>query len=400
MFRILSLCLVAAAAGAEPATISLTPQELPAPIEVTARELWRVGAADDDLLLGVVVGALVDPDGNVYLLDSQLSEIQVFDAEGIHVRTIGREGEGPGEFRRAGGMFFVGENLCVAQRFPGRLVLLTLDGEPAGDFQVEGVAGMGGVQIGQSAGDKLVFSRASGRRDGDAFVMLRTLASHDARGKQLAVLGEAERRVSPTDTMIREGEMQQYEDNWALLADGRVAIGADPDHYDLAFHEIDGSPVARVRVEHPLLARTAAEKEQMRAGFAMFGGPRGRGGRGNANAPQVELRDQHPVFAKLDRGPDGKLWVLTARGARPSAKGVLAQFDVFESNGQLARRVLLRAEGSATEDGIFFGPDRMILVRGYRDALRAQFGQAAVDEAEPELESEPIEIVVYGVSGR
>jgi hypothetical protein len=154
-----------------------------------------------------------------------------------------------------------------------------------------------------------------------------------------------------------------------------------------------------VQIEHPLLARTAAEKEQMRAGFVMFGGPRGRGGRGAGNPPQVELRDQHPVFAKLDRGPDGKLWVLTARGARPSAKGALAQYDVFESGGQLARRVLLRAEGSATEDGIFFGPKRMIVVRGYRDALRAQFGQSSQEEDDSDLESEPLEVVVYEIPG-
>ena len=399
MFRVVLICLAAAAAFAEPATISLTSQQLPAPAEVAPTELWRIGGADDDLLLGVIVAVLVDEDGNVYLLDAQLSEIQVFDPQGMHVRTIGREGEGPGEFRRAGGMFFVGENLCVAQRFPGRLVLFTRAGDPAGDFEVEGVAGMGGVQVGQSNGDKLVFSRASGRRDGEAFVMVRTLATHDARGKQIAVLGESERRVSPTDTMFREGDMQAYEDNWALLPDGRVALGAEADHYRIGFYDLDGSLSAQVQIEHPLLARTAAEKEQLRAGFVMFGGPRGRGGRGAGNPPQVELRDQHPVFAKLDRGPDGRLWVLTARGARPAAKGALAQFDVFESSGQLARRVLLRAEGSATEDGIFFGPKRMIVVRGYRDALRAQFGQSSQEEDDSELESEPLEVVVYEIPG-
>ena len=47
-----------------------------------------------------------DADGNVYLLDGQISEIQVFDPEGELLRTIGRQGEGPGEFQNGADMFW------------------------------------------------------------------------------------------------------------------------------------------------------------------------------------------------------------------------------------------------------------------------------------------------------
>ena len=40
-----------------------------------------------------------DDDGNIYLLDSQLSEVKVFSPDGEPLKTLSREGDGPGEFR-------------------------------------------------------------------------------------------------------------------------------------------------------------------------------------------------------------------------------------------------------------------------------------------------------------
>ncbi|UCG86905.1 MAG: 6-bladed beta-propeller [Gemmatimonadota bacterium] len=50
-------------------------------------------------LFGNVGSVEVDPEGRVWVLDDQALEIRVFDREGRYVRTVGREGGGPGEFR-------------------------------------------------------------------------------------------------------------------------------------------------------------------------------------------------------------------------------------------------------------------------------------------------------------
>ena len=70
-------------------------------------ELWRIGGdTDDDAeFFGVLSQITTDEAGNVYLLDRQLTEVKVFSPDGEYLNTIGREGEGPGEFRRPSDLF-------------------------------------------------------------------------------------------------------------------------------------------------------------------------------------------------------------------------------------------------------------------------------------------------------
>lgn len=68
--------------------------------EVTLKpqELWRIGGDTDaeGEFFGVINQVTTDSDGNIYLLDLQLNEIKIFSPDGTYIRTIGREGEGPG----------------------------------------------------------------------------------------------------------------------------------------------------------------------------------------------------------------------------------------------------------------------------------------------------------------
>ena len=55
-------------------------------------------------LFGDVRDIEVDSLGRIYVLDSQAGEIRVFEANGTHLRTIARRGEGPGELQGPTGM--------------------------------------------------------------------------------------------------------------------------------------------------------------------------------------------------------------------------------------------------------------------------------------------------------
>lgn len=74
--------------------------------------------ADDELLMGEIVGLAKDRHGNLYIADSDLLSIHQFDKNGVYQTSIGRDGEGPGEFRsligiehRNGSLYSLDRNL-------------------------------------------------------------------------------------------------------------------------------------------------------------------------------------------------------------------------------------------------------------------------------------------------
>ena len=59
---------------------------------------------DENYMFRRVSDIEVDVGGNIYVLDSRECRIQIYDKDGKYLKTIGRKGEGPGEFQRAGRM--------------------------------------------------------------------------------------------------------------------------------------------------------------------------------------------------------------------------------------------------------------------------------------------------------
>ncbi len=71
----------------------------------TLVEVLRIGSLDDTCdAFGRIMSLAVDGDGRIYVADSQASDIRLFSPEGECVRTFGRSGEGPGEFRLLAGI--------------------------------------------------------------------------------------------------------------------------------------------------------------------------------------------------------------------------------------------------------------------------------------------------------
>ena len=83
-------------------------------------EMFRLGSEDADSpeLFSLIPDLELDPFGRLWLIERQDQEIRIFDQAGAHVRTIGREGEGPGEFKNVAALLWApgGELWAVDQR--------------------------------------------------------------------------------------------------------------------------------------------------------------------------------------------------------------------------------------------------------------------------------------------
>ena len=371
-----------------------TGMESPATVEL--KELWRLGgeSESEDEFFGVITQIETDAKGNVYALDTQLSEVKVYDANGAFLRKLGREGEGPGEFRRPMDLLLLPDgNLGVMQVFPGKIVLIKPTGEPAGDFPLPAPEG-GGYQIlrgGRCSGKTLVLARQLQVIDqaNNSVTQKMSLDRCDLKGAITGTLVSFDRKLELANLVIDEKNFTTWEQGgrWDIGPDGRVYIATGGPNYEITVFKPDGSKDRVIERAYDRYKRNATETDEIRGIFEAF----------TRQAPnaKVAVNDYDPDISALYPRDDGSLWVLGSQGARKPPAGALGVFDVFDDQGRFVRQVTLKGQGNPRRDGYFFVGDRLYVVTGWLDALMAmQGGGEAQDD---KTEAEPMELICYRV---
>jgi len=391
-----------------------TPAPIPAPTEVIANaavpaggvrtlqleELWRRGSEDDEeIFFGLINQVVVDEDGNTYLLDGQLSQVPVFDPDGELINILSREGDGPGETRRPGDLLLTDDGrVGLVSGFPGRVVYVDRQGEPAGTLETGGDPSQGGFTLVRSAranGAHTVLGVSAAATDREAGTQKRTprVAIYDADGTMTHVLHEESYVIDFTERLFRESvQMELALRRISVGHDGRIYFAPNREDYRIDVFEADGTPVHSITRDYPVHKRSAEETEEWQKLFeasvsrAQF-------------PPDIELAPTAApidwVYGGLWARHDGTLWVRSSRATQDQPAGIMLTYDVFDHDGLFAEQVQFACPGHGTEDALFFaGPDRMILVCGFMDSVRATFG--GVDGYE-DVEAAPLEIVCYRV---
>jgi hypothetical protein len=370
------------------------PEEPPETISITLDEQWRRGGEDDDVLFGVVSQLVQDKEGNVYLLDGQLSEVQVLSPGGEHLRTIGREGEGPGEFRNASDMYLgPGGTLGVLQIFPGKIVMLETDGTPAGNFPLPG-SGDGGfnlIFVARATPDRVLVAGADQSQEAGKQVQINYLRSYDPDGNVIARFHDESNETRFGGMKFNEKTFSNFARRWALRKDGRVAAALDFDDYRIHVWNADGT-VNHI-IERPDFAPLERTEEQLERFQKLFDGVTSWN-----PGSSFEVSATHSAVNQLWYREDGTLWVLSSRGTFETADGVFASLDVYDEDGKYIRRVDLVMNGDPVEDGLFFGGDQVYLVTDLFSAFMANMG-GDVDEAEEEEQPEPVQIIAFSPKG-
>ena len=87
--------------------------------------------SDENLWFARVGHAARMSDGSIVAVDRGSNQIRVYDADGRHLRTMGRQGEGPGEFENGPFQMWVAaaDTIWAGDYFPWRFNLFSADGE-------------------------------------------------------------------------------------------------------------------------------------------------------------------------------------------------------------------------------------------------------------------------------
>jgi len=370
------------------------PEAAPDNVTIVPEELWRRGEEDDELFFGMPIQIVEDEAGNVYVLDSQVSEIVVFSPDGEHLRTIGREGEGPGEFRGANDMFIRPDGLIgVVVVFPGKIVQLNPDGTPADVFPYpkDSVEGFQLIYKAQAVGDRIVLSGSKQGLSGGGVQTEQEnyLKALDYQGNELAHFHSMTEMTQYGGMKFDEKIFANFKGQWGAAPDGRVAAVLSFDDYRIHVWKADGTLDYIIeRPDYEPLVRTAEVKERFQKlydGITSW----------NPNST-FETSKTHQAIVRVEFRPDGSLWVLSGRGVWERGEGEFATFDVYDRDGRFVLHVTMTGPGDPMDDGIFFTRRRFYRVTDLFSAYMANYSRGG-DTAAVEGGAEPLQIVAYDI---
>lgn len=351
------------------------------------RELWRRGGEEDEeVFFGTIAECLNDGDGNIYLLDGQLSEIHVFDPDGELLRTIGRQGEGPGEFQNGADMFWAPNGqIGVVQAWPGKIVMITADGDPGMTFGLPYRNGGGWQSVTRGAGtsETMVLAGTAWTREDGQQMQFTYLKAYGTDGSDQATYVDTSSEAKFGDYEFIEEDYVDFQRRWAVSPDGRVAAALSFDDYRIQVWNADGT-VDRIieRPDYPSVKRNAAEKERFQIMYDNFT----RWNRGST----FKVSENHQAVERLFFREDGSLWVQSGAQRWRSPEGLFSSFDVYDAEGRFQQRIDLVADADAVEDGLFFAGDRAYVVTDLYNAIMARMGAEAST-----IEAEPVSVVSF-----
>jgi len=381
-----------AAAGPQEITNGATPAEGRATL--TLEEQWRVGADEEDVLLGVIRDVEIGPSGEFYLLDSQLSQVHVFSPTGDYLQSLSREGEGPGECRQPVDLVLLSpQEIGIVQGFPGKMIKLDVGGMPLGTVQFGSndptQGGFRFVQDVRARGGLMAYAGTEMRQTDEGMHNSRFIAYCSTEGVDRTRILERE-GGDPVRTgkWVEADEYFPMGGRWALGPQGRFFVATERDRYAIEVYDRDGRRERVITRDFEPRKRTAAEKEGVE-GISIVAN-------GEAIAIDNVIADYEPCIGSLHVMDDGELWVAHSRSADDPPAGVMLTYDVFAPDGRFVRQVSIACEGVAEEDRLFpLDEGRFALVRGFSNSLRIEIGGGDSPDEAPVEDLAPLQVIYY-----
>jgi len=362
----LVLILASGTWAAAPVLVATSPQHDVLTVELTT--LWSRGGDDDDeVFFGIPNRVIADTDGRVLVLDDQLSQVHVFAPDGTYEGPVGREGDGPGEFRRPIGLMQLPTgDLAVGNQLQGRFERVTLDGTPRGTLHLGGGGPTEGILVLYGAACRggtilaatttSAFNQSTGHLD-----RVQSLSTYDTDGNHLADLCEARIAMDFTGRApIREADVLRH---FLLVSavgpDGRVYAPHQRDRYLIDVFDRDGNLVRQIA--RPDFATPARDDRQWRRIHALAD----TWGRNGDIAINLDLADTELTIAGLFVDERGHLFVEHARSRHDLPDGVFLRLDEFGPDGQWLHELHLKGVGDPLMDTVaWLDQGRIALIRG------------------------------------
>ena len=292
-------------------------------------ESWEV--------FGDVRGIEADPDGSIYVLDFQSREIQVFDSEGSHLRTLGGPGDGPGELTAANGLLMDPEGILWVNDH-GKMRFLGLDSDGTELARIPFPVQSYGFIWERMRDREGRFWMAAPQRDAPMTPPGEGLYESEARVYMKSIHPEtgAVDSVHVGRTRSRSFVVPMSAGGQAFFPvpfDSRRAIGLDPEggfwrsqgeEYHITRLDARGDTTLVIEAAVPRLPVTASDRERVVERMT----EQDPGLDGPARELVALAPDRRPALDQLFVDDEGRLWVRRVR-----EEGAPPLYDLFDGGG-------------------------------------------------------------------
>jgi len=272
----------------------------------------RIGqvSGEEPYLLHYVSDATRQSDGSIVAVNCGAADVRYFGADGTHIRTVGRRGQGPGEFQFPTKVFRLGgDTLVVTESITGRVTILGPDGTVVRTAPVGSRSGRANV-FGRLADGSYVARRLDPTPSvppGTAYRRRMTLLIMDAEGEPTdSVMGlRGWDSMSPSGPRRPTIALRLFRDAAFAVGPDRVFYGAQ-DSTGITVFTRDLSPIGSITP----ITRAAPTGEEERAAYdAMVEDGAHMPPDGIVSSTVDVYPAQMPAYKDIVAGRDGRLWV-------------------------------------------------------------------------------------------
>ena len=259
----------------------------------------------------------VSETGDIYALDYKAQHVKVFNKEGLYLRTIGREGQGPGEFFLPMALVCTGQDEIVVGDF-NRISFFDSDGE-----YLKGIPlSRGSLTSIDVDSEGNIFGYSIDREE-----MVYALKKYDPELNEILLFGSS---PLPTDEYNRTGKRNAFFTllRWDIINGNQVVTGYPEEGYVIKKLDTSGNLILRIEKDYTPIEITQKDFEEEIEGH-----------------PPEFIKDYYapkhfPPFLTLRADDEGRVWVITSEMTPDKEKRI---WDVFDAEGKYILKLALKA---------------------------------------------------------
>jgi hypothetical protein len=255
----------------------------------------------------------VDDEERIYVSDRKETHIKIFDKDGVYLITIGRKGQGPGEFERISGMQITHQKeLLVFDMNMRRLSFFTVDGKL---IETLSISKLRPFEINMNS--KRNFIITSVALDLMTNQSISELKIYDTNLNLLKTIAtpSPSNLFNPFDSF----------DIWKLTKDDNIVYGYN-ETYELQILDSGGKIIKKIVKEYDPVKITKKEKQEAEKKYS----PRNK----------IDYPQFRPAYRYFTLDDEDRIYVQTSE---KTEDGSGYYYDVFDSEGKYIAKIPLKA---------------------------------------------------------